>query len=266
MVPTPANAELRALESYSGRLLLEAAWIRLRWKLAGFLGLKHSRLGHQEYERAVEFVLHLPGVDVLGRSDLSGGGPGFVAGYFRRLLELDRAVPCDHAFEFCAGPGYIGYSLLGAGFCRRLTLADVNPESVEIARRTAAENRVEDRVSVYVADALDGIPQEERWDLVVGNPPHYLPERPPQELPRGPDTTSIVYFDPDWAVHRRFYTRVKEHMKPGGLVVMLEDGDGSSPEDFLEMIAEGGGEFVSSAPELDVHGRPTAHYYVISRW
>ena len=260
------KSELRTLASYPGGLLLKAATVRARWKLAAMLGAKHSRLKHLEFERPVEIVVHAAGIDVLGRSDLSGGGPGYIAGYFRALLELDRAVPCERIFEFCAGPGYIGYSLLAAGFCQKLTLADVNPESVDLARRTAERAGGADRVSVHLSDALEQIPDDERWDIVVGNPPHFLPEKPPNELPRGLDTTSIIYFDPDWEVHRKFYSRVKRFMKPGGLVVMLEDGDGSVPEDFVEMIADAGGEFLSAPPELDVRGRKTPNYYMISRW
>lgn len=261
-----ANTELRSLESYSAKDLLRAAWVRARWKLAETAGAGHSPLRHQEYGKALEIVVHVPGIDVRGRTDLSGGGPGYIDGYFRALLGIDGAVPCKRVFEFCSGPGYIGYALLGAGFCEELTLADVNPESVELARRTAVENGVADRVATYVADALDGIASEERWDLVVGNPPHFLPEQPPAQLPHGLDTTSIIYFDPDWEVHRKFYLRVREFMRPGGLVVMLEDGTGSTAEDFLEMIRDGGGEFVGASPELDVRGNETDNYYVISRW
>jgi 16S rRNA G966 N2-methylase RsmD len=256
------QGDVGLLRFYSGRVLLRAVAERVGQKVARTLRRRPPVLS--AYEQRVEVIVDCGGVKVRGRTDLSGGGPGYVPGYFRALLELGLA-PCERVFEFCAGPGYIGYGLLGAGFCERLTLADINPESVEFARRTATENEIEEFVDIYESDALEQIPASESWDLVVGNPPHFLPESPPAELPRGLDTTSIIYFDRDWETHKKFYRRVKQFMKPGGHVVMIED-DRSSLEEFVSMIQDGGGEFVTSMPERDAAGRSTGNYYVASRW
>jgi hypothetical protein len=35
-----------------------------------------------------------------------------------------------------------------------------------------------ERVTVYRSDNLDGIPASEQWDLVVGNPPHFVDVSP----------------------------------------------------------------------------------------
>ena len=129
---------------------------------------------------------------------------------------------------------------------------------MEIARRTAALNRIEHLVNVYLSDSLKQIPLDERWDLVVGNPPHFLPT--------SVDDKSLIWCDPEWNVHRRFYARIKGFMKPGGHVVMLEDQAGSNFEDFRPMIEGGGGQFVAAPIGRDIDGRPMGHYYVISRW
>ena len=94
-------------------------------------------------------------------------------------------------------------------------LSDVDREAIATARHTAAFNGLEDRVTAYVSDALDHIPDGERWDLVVANPPHFLadPSR----------SHDIQVFDPDWSLHRRFYGAVERYMRPGGLVVMVEN-------------------------------------------
>jgi tRNA1(Val) A37 N6-methylase TrmN6 len=36
-----------------------------------------------------------------------------------------------------------------------------------------AQNGLAERIAVYRSDNLDGIRAFERWDLVVGNPPHF---------------------------------------------------------------------------------------------
>ncbi len=88
---------------------------------------------------------------------------GFGQTYVPIVRELFGKV--GRAYEFCAGPGFIGFSLLAAGLCDSLCLSDINREAVEIAMETVRRNNLEDRVSVYVSDALDAVPPHERWDL-----------------------------------------------------------------------------------------------------
>src|SRR2546426_1421833 len=73
------------------------------------------------------------GIVVFDRPDLDGGGVSFGQDYPRVLRGIGLGQ-CDRVFEFCAGPGYIGYSLLAHGFCKQLVLADVNPAAVQAAR------------------------------------------------------------------------------------------------------------------------------------
>ncbi len=79
----------------------------------------------------------------------------------------------DGVCELCSGPGFIGFSLLAHGLRDSLVLTDINPAAVAAAQETVRRNRLEGRVSVYLSDGLDGVPADERWDLVVSNPPHF---------------------------------------------------------------------------------------------
>ena len=115
--------------------------------------------------------VHYAGLRLFYAVDLEGGGMTFGQQYVDYLRR--EVGPVDHIFEMCAGPGFIGFSLLAHGLCERLTLADINPAAVEICRKTIAHNNLSDRVRVYLSDCLDDIPKTEQWDLVVGNPPHW---------------------------------------------------------------------------------------------
>jgi Methyltransferase small domain len=100
---------------------------------------------------------------------LDGGGSSFGRDYIPFLH--DRGMPKQaRVFEWCAGPGFIGFALLGFGFCETLCLADVNPQAVRACRRTISGSGLSDRVTVYCSDNLESIPASEQWDLVVGNP------------------------------------------------------------------------------------------------
>lgn len=232
-------------EMYDGRTLTKVLYRKLQKRLYGG---PRSR---------IEAVAFYNGLTVFDRKELHGGGLSFGQDFGRVLLQfgLKRS---GRLFEFCAGPGYIGYSLLASGFCEQLVLADVNPLAVAVAKHTAQYNEIEHLVTVYLSDVLDGIPAGERWDLVVGNPPHYLQE--------GADDNDIRSVDPEWSIHRRFYASVGRFMRPGGHVVMMENARNSSVELFEPMIRAGGGRIAATLPGTDVSGRENGLYYLMSQW
>lgn len=163
--------------------------------------------------------------------ELDGGGMTFGQQYLGVIREKLGRV--GHVFEFCAGPGFIGFSLLANGLCDRLTLADVNPKAIDAVKHTIRENHLEDRVSVYQSDCLDQIPATEKWDLIVSNPPHW----------DGTDDeykASIRLVDPGWVIHKRFYRDVQKFMNPGASIIFQESAHATKADDFAPMIKENG--------------------------
>jgi methylase of polypeptide subunit release factors len=208
--------------------------------------------------KAVNYsTISLGGVDVCYSEDLDGGGFLFGQDYVRLVKE--ELGHCNRAFEWCAGPGFIGFSLLGHGLVHTLCLADVNPAAIAACSETIRRNSLEGRVDVYLSDCLAAIPAEERWDLVVGNPPHsgtaeVIPEfnRP---LP--------IYQDDGWKIHQRFYGDVGAFLAPGAQVVIQENRQFSSADTFRDMLDRNGLELVGSRP---VEGGPAndSYFYVWS--
>jgi methylase of polypeptide subunit release factors len=193
----------------------------------------------------------LNGIRVEYMHHLDGGGYDFGQEYIPYLRNRGMP-PQQRTFEWCAGPAFIGFSLLGAGLTETLCLADINPEAIEACRRTIRFNRLTDRVALYHSDNLAKIPTSEQWDLVVGNPPHY-----PDEY-----VGNLRAHDPDWKVHRAFFAQVGAHLKPGGVLVLQENSQGSTAETFLPMLTAAGLEiiFVEYGPK-----KRTSHghiYYV----
>jgi SAM-dependent methyltransferase len=182
---------------------------------------------------------------------LDGGGSSFGQDYIPFLH--DRGMPRQpRVFEWCAGPAFIGLSLLGFGLCDTLCLADINPEAVRACRRTIAGNGLADRVAVYRSDNLDNIPASERWDLVVGNPPHF----------DWAQIGEIRIGDSGWNIHRRFFASVGRFLKPGGAILIQENNRGSTVETFRQMIEDAGFSIVL------VHGceprlTPYTRYYYL---
>lgn len=191
------------------------------------------------------------GIRVHYQKYLDGGGTTFGQEFIPFLQA--RGMPKQaRAFEWCAGPGFIGFSLLGHGLCETLCLADINGAAVDACRRTVADNALGDRVSVYHSDNLTDIPGSEQWDLVVSNPPHCI------DVAVGDRRTH----DPDWIVHRGFFADVGKFLKPGGVIVLQEANNCSTAETFRPMIEVAGLSIVfvdKCAPERT----PDVRYYYI---
>lgn len=208
-------------------------------------------------------------IDVSYHPSLDGGGMDFGQEFIWVLEEKFGRV--GHLFEFCAGPGFIGFSLLAHGLCDRLTVADINPEAVEACRVTVKENGLESKIAVYQSDCLDDIPQGEKWDLVVSNPPHWR---------SGEDAyvRDKRMWDPDLRIHDRFYRGIRPYLKPGGAILMQENGSATKAEDFRQMIESNG---LSLAQEFKAkpisilrcllerrrlkYARPSQYYYLLIR-
>lgn len=163
--------------------------------------------------------------------ELDGGGMTFGQQYLSVIREKLGRV--GHVFEYCAGPGFIGFSLLANGLCDRLTLADVNPAAVDAVRTTIRENHLEDRVTVYQSDCLDQIPANERWDLIVSNPPHWDGTEESYK-------EAIRLVDPGWIIHKRFYRDIRKFMNPNASIIFQESAHATKASDFEPMIKENG--------------------------
>ena len=113
------------------------------------------------------------GIDISYRSELDGGGTEFGQQFIPFLKS--RGMPKQkRTFEWCCGPGFIGFSMLGNGLCETLCLSDINPAAVSSCQHTVRVNKLSDRVSVYQSDNLKSIPRSEMWNLIVSNPPHFI--------------------------------------------------------------------------------------------
>jgi tRNA1(Val) A37 N6-methylase TrmN6 len=169
------------------------------------------------------------GTRVEFKKHLDGGGTGFGQDFipFLRLRHMPRQ---QRIFEWCAGPGFIGFSMLAHDLAETLCLADINAEAVEACRRTIAQNNLAGRVSVYHSDNLKNIPDSERWDLVVSNPPHFTDDW----------IGDLRAYDGGWHIHREFFDAVDRFLKPGGVIVLQENNRGSTAETFRPMIEAAG--------------------------
>lgn len=175
----------------------------------------------------------LGGITIDYKSELDGGGIEFGQDFIPFLKS--RSMPVQkRIFEWCCGPAFIGFSMLGHGLCETLCLADVNSKAVASCLNTVRTNDLGNRVSVYLSNNLKNIPTSERWDLIVSNPPHFIDQY----------EGDIRAHDPDWGIHRDFFRTVSPYLQEDGVIVLQENNRGSTVASFREMIDEVGLEIV----------------------
>lgn len=139
-----------------------------------------------------------------------GGGIQDHAMFEMWLEKHHKGRTFKRAIEWCSGAAFVGFSLLAAGKADTLCLIDINPEAIAQVKRTAEENGLSDRVTAYVSDGIDGLPAEERFDLVVGQPPWAV----------GKQMGMLINDDASWACHRNFYSGIRAHLSGADAVVV----------------------------------------------
>lgn len=119
------------------------------------------------------------------------------------LVELALEAPLPpqpRILDLCTGSGCIGITLAARLPGARVTLADLSPAALRVARKNAAAHRLSARVTCVTADALSPAPSIlGQYDLIVSNPPYVTTaemadldpsvrdHEPPMALDGGPD-------------------------------------------------------------------------------
>ena len=85
--------------------------------------------------------------------DLDGGGK-ILAPIFGKVLENKKF---NTAFEWCAGPAWIGLWLLEIGICSELVIGDINKKAIDMVKETSSNHNY--NVRAYISDNLKNIPK-----------------------------------------------------------------------------------------------------------
>jgi len=141
----------------------------------------------------------------------------------------DGFAPPAKILDMGAGSGVIGLSLALAFPESRVTMTDISPEALTLARENAEIAGVPAARLTFVQSDLFTALAEQRFDLIAAN----LPYIPAAEIPA---LSPEVRRDPVLALDggargteliERFLAAVPQHLAPGGLVA-LEAGAGQT--------------------------------------
>ena len=146
--------------------------------------------------------------------DLNGCGP-ILAPVFKKILTGKKF---NTAFEWCAGPAWIGLWLLENNICETLVTGDINKKSVHFLRKTVKKKNY--NVRSYVSDNLKQIPKHEKFDLVVSNPPNYCNIQ--KSHPLGFLREDLRPSDINWEIHKDFYNNISDYLNENAKMFISE--------------------------------------------
>jgi release factor glutamine methyltransferase len=131
------------------------------------------------------------------------------------------AVPPGGALlDLCTGSGVVAVSAALARPGARVVATDLSPAALEVARRNAAALGAE--VTFLEGDLDAPVPEGERFDVVVSNPP-YVPSAEIEGLSREVRREPRIALDggaDGLDVVRRIVRRAPSRLRPGGLLVV----------------------------------------------
>jgi hypothetical protein len=211
--------------------------------------MARQQLSAADYQSWIKTVVSTP--------NLNGGGD-ILAPIFGKMLEGRHF---NTAFEWCAGPAWIGLWLLETGICDELVTGDVNKRSVEMVKETAKRHNY--KVRSYLSDNLGSIPKWERFNLVVSNPPNYCNIQ--KTHPLGFLRNDLRPSDIGWKIHDNFYRNIRPYLLVDSLMYISE----VSPYD--KEVYFGGAlydlraelpmkEFIAMAEKNDLHIKKVVPY------
>lgn len=207
----------------------------------------------------IEFAIPgQPDFRVSYNSNEDGGGTWFGQEYVP-IIQQRYQRRFGRCLEWCSGPGFIGFALLAHDICDSICLVDSHvPVSASI-RETTRRNGVEQKTTFYCCNEIAELPPDERFDLVVANPPHYL------ECP-GDANYQRIAVDQDWHTHREFYRNIGQHIDQHSVILIQENQAGSrdGPAEFRGMIERSGlkiTNYFTSPAHYNTQG-PTQIYYL----
>jgi methylase of polypeptide subunit release factors len=147
-------------------------------------------------------------------SDLDGCGP-ILAPIFEKALSGKKF---NTAFEWCAGPAWIGMWLLENNICKSLVTGDINEKTINFVNKSSKKHNY--NVRTYHSDNLKNIPKQEKFDLVVSNPPNYCNIQ--QSHTYGYMRNDLRPSDIDWKIHKDFYKNIGEYLNDEAIMFISE--------------------------------------------
>jgi hypothetical protein len=171
-------------------------------------------------------------------NSLDGGGTSAGQRFSSVIEKLYPGQIFENCFEWCSGPGFIGFDLLSRKLCQKLYLNDIYYPAIESIKLTIDNNRgqCQDRVFYHHSESISSLPSDWKFDLVIANPPHWNPSL--EQLITNITFNNRICADDGWNLHNDFFSNIKKYLNPDAVILLQEQPYASGPESFRSVIEQ----------------------------
>jgi|APSaa5957512576_1039674.scaffolds.fasta_scaffold09858_2 methylase of polypeptide subunit release factors len=154
---------------------------------------------------------------------ISGGGDAFGQHYinFMRDYYRDNALsPDSNILEWCAGAGFIGFSLLAHGLCKHISFIEQDANDVICSNLTIGMNNIQKDALSIVSNTVNAFSDTTQFDIIVGNPPHFG-----DDISNAINSGSIprITNDQGWEIHTEFFRNVQKYMHSNSRIILIQN-------------------------------------------
>ena len=129
--------------------------------------------------------------------------------------------------DLCTGTGCIAVAMAMECTGVSVDATDISADALDVARRNVARHGLTDRVTLHEGDLFDPLPEDNRYDVIVSNPPYVRQSELSQlsaEVQHEPHIALLGGGDDGLDITRRLLTRIPEYANPGAAVfIELDD-------------------------------------------
>lgn len=200
----------------------------------------HEYFGDKDPDIGLDLYFQADRVKVCYTKALDGGGTTFGQKFNKILPLIYPGQKFQNCFEWCAGPGFIGFGLLSRGLCDQLYFNDIYEPAIKSIKTTIESNKeiCENRVFYQHARSIRNLPTDWKFDLVVSNPPHWNPDL-------GQFITKLrfrdrICCDAGWKIRKDFFSNISKHLNPNAVILFQEHTYASGPSMFESLIEKHG--------------------------
>lgn len=196
-------------------------------------------------------------IDVFYENALNGGGM-IQANYYLDIIKTRyNGKVFKKCYEWCSGPGFIGFSLLGHGLCESVCFSDVYSPAINCVKDSIKHNN--SKGTAYLGSELSCLPDNEIFDLVVSNPPHF---KQSADFHTNNKHDLRLNVDLNWQAHKDFFNNIKKHLAADGIVLLQENTDGSALDIFLPFINTSGLKVTDVFCNAEYSSDDNSFYYI----
>jgi release factor glutamine methyltransferase len=138
-------------------------------------------------------------------------------------LRLARDMPAPRILDLGTGSGNLAVTVAHQHQSARVVAVDISADALAVAERNAAKHGVKDRIAFLKGDVFEPVPNDERFDFILSNPP-YIPSADIAQLAIGVrDYEPHLALDggvDGFAVFDRMVDKARSFLNPGGYLIL----------------------------------------------